>query len=360
MILKSPSRIFSPTHTALAVFSVLFALGLAAQAAAACAPAPPGLVSWWRAENNATDSAGGNPGKMAGHTAYAAGVGRAFEFDGDEDLIMVGSANNLHLQNLTIEAWIKRASTNVTSFGSGGSACIFGYGDGAYNFYLGGNTHLYFGKLGTIALPSAGTITDTSFHHVAMTKSGSTVIFYIDGVADSVINFPYGFEFLTPAAIGARPDNQDNSFYGRIDELAVYNRALTPAEILAIYNAADLGKCARPAGVATAAASANRGLTETKPSATTPGPPESFDALRASFTSEPGRIWFTRISRQPEGHARMQFVVALDRAYRIEASTNLLDWEAIGGATQLPHGEFQFEDGNAAQFPHRYYRVVTP
>jgi hypothetical protein len=45
-------------------------------------------------------------------------------------------------------------------------------------------------------------------------------------------------------AIGARGDNFGNSFYGLIDELAVYSRALTATEIQSIYNNGSSGKCA--------------------------------------------------------------------------------------------------------------------
>src|SRR5262249_14297111 len=43
--------------------------------------APSGLISWWRGENDATDSNGGNNGTFSGNyqSAY---VGRGFEFDG--------------------------------------------------------------------------------------------------------------------------------------------------------------------------------------------------------------------------------------------------------------------------------------
>jgi hypothetical protein len=86
-------------------------------------------------------------------------------------------------------------------------------------------------------------IADTGWHHVAVTKSNNVVLFYIDGVAHSVPAYNSTFTFGTSAAIGARGDNSGNGFYGSIDELAIYNRALTGTEIQAIYNASLLGKC---------------------------------------------------------------------------------------------------------------------
>ncbi|HSU53428.1 MAG TPA: LamG-like jellyroll fold domain-containing protein, partial [Candidatus Dormibacteraeota bacterium] len=46
--------------------------------------------------------------------------------------------------------------------------------------------------------------------------------------------------------IGARAETMDDSFFGSIDELAVYSRALRGDEIAAIYNAANSGKCRQP------------------------------------------------------------------------------------------------------------------
>jgi len=80
-------------------------------------------------------------------------------------------------------------------------------------------------------------ISDTNFHHLAVTKYGNTVIFHVDGIAYPAPAYDPGFDFSTVAAIGARGDNLDNSFIGLIDEVAIYNRALTASEILEDYEA---------------------------------------------------------------------------------------------------------------------------
>jgi hypothetical protein len=96
--------------------------------------------------------------------------------------------------------------------------------------------------------PAGVGITDTSFHHVAVTKSGSIVVFYLDGTNyPTTVNITY--TFTTPAAVGARGDNLGNSFYGAIDELAIYNRALSASEVQGIYYANGFGKCSPPGGI---------------------------------------------------------------------------------------------------------------
>src|SRR5205807_5003409 len=94
-------------------------------------------------------------------------------------------------------------------------------------------------------------VTDTNFHHVAVTKSGSTVIFYIDGVAGAPVTYNSVFEFTKNVSIGARLDlsapttqtTLTSTFAGRIDEVEIFNRALSLVEIRAIYLAPHEGKC---------------------------------------------------------------------------------------------------------------------
>jgi hypothetical protein len=61
------------------------------------------------------------------------------------------------------------------------------------------------------------------------------------------------------------------------------------------------------------------------------------------------------------GAPRLEFSADDARSYLIEASTNLVDWAAIGAALEsVPQsGDFGFEDGQPLQLPVRYYRVAT-
>ena len=211
-----------------------------------CTPAPSGLVSWWQGRGNAADSVGGNNGTLIGNAALGPGrVGQGFVFDGSSDAVRVGPAANLQFQDFTIEAWIKRASISIASFDFSGGE-IFGFGSGGYCLGMNDNGSLYLTKVDIDNVTLSPGITDTDFHHVAVTKSGTTVVFYIDGVAYSVPAYNTSYVFSTPAAIGARGDTLANSFFGSIDEVSVYNRPLSASEIQAIYNADGSGKCRIP------------------------------------------------------------------------------------------------------------------
>ncbi|MEQ1920898.1 MAG: LamG-like jellyroll fold domain-containing protein [Pyrinomonadaceae bacterium] len=215
-----------------------------------CTQAPGGMVGWYKGQGNADDVFGNNGTLDANATATAAGrVGTAFGLDGNGDRVIVGNPTTFHTQNFTIDGWIKRASTTVLSndfHPSFPNGTIFAYGQDGYGLAIDQNTNrLLLSKIGDSSVTS-GTlpITDTLYHHVAVTKSGNQVIFYVDGVASAPVTYNTTFTFTTNAAIGARGDGDvRNAFFGSIDELEVFNRPLTGAEIAAIYNAGSAGKC---------------------------------------------------------------------------------------------------------------------
>jgi subtilisin family serine protease len=216
-----------------------------------CAAPPSGLVSWWAGDGNAVDVGSGNNGVLSNGVTFAAGeVGQTFSFGTNHAGVVVGNPTNLQLQNLTIEAWIKRASATVLSLDPGYNGMLFSYGSFGYGLYIGlSNNLVSLSKIGLDHTTGTGSpqIADTNWHHVAVTKSNTTVVFYIDGAAYPAPTYSSTFQFTTPAAIGVRPDlintSDNNSFFGAIDELSIYNRVLTPAEIQSIFAQGANGKC---------------------------------------------------------------------------------------------------------------------
>src|SRR5438093_8184681 len=94
-----------------------------------CVQPPSGLVGWWKGDGSASDALGSNNGSLFGDASFAPGViGQAFSFDGYNDSVMIGNPAALQLQNFSIEAWIKRASTNQASLDTFTVGSIFGYG----------------------------------------------------------------------------------------------------------------------------------------------------------------------------------------------------------------------------------------
>ena len=85
------------------------------------------------------------------------------------------------------------------------------------------------------ALPADGT-----YHHVAATYDGTTITMYVDGVADDT---PVSSSKLlqptqVPFVVGATNGGSGYPFVGDVDEVAVYDFALTDAQVAAHYHAA--------------------------------------------------------------------------------------------------------------------------
>lgn len=242
--MKSPKELNSRYFTAGAMLFAIVASYSSFRAFASCAPPAAGLVSWWRGEANALDESVTNNGTFVGNASFTAGrVGQGFLFDGSGDGVSLGNAVNLRLQTFTIEAWVKRGSTSLVSHDPYHSGIILSYPDGGYGFAFWDDGRLFLTQNGSGAVFSTQMVTDTNYHHVAVTKTGGTVMIYVDGVGESVGPYNPTFVFGGPVAIGARGGDLVASFLGTIDEISVYNRALTGAEIQAIYNAGSDGKC---------------------------------------------------------------------------------------------------------------------
>ncbi|CAN5522130.1 hypothetical protein BH10ACI3_BH10ACI3_18250 [soil metagenome] len=220
-----------------------------------CSSGAVGLVSAYSGDGNALDARSRNDGTIQGNVTYSTGeVGQGFQLGGTGntsgvgDRVIVGNPAGLRLQDFTIEAWVQRSSSTIVTnspFPGVPNGTFFAYGQNGYGFVIDQNTNkIGLTNVGLSVVYSNLTVTDLNWHHIAVTKSGNQVIFYIDGVADSPIAYNTTFAFTTSAAIGARGDsNAQNAFFGAVDELAIYNRSLNASEISAIFNAQTTGKC---------------------------------------------------------------------------------------------------------------------
>jgi hypothetical protein len=208
-----------------------------------------GLVGYWPMDGKYVEwetgvvddvSENGNDGQvvnMSTTTSPVVGkVGQALRFDGVDDAIDVGSAINLANSSFTVSAWAKRgAVTPVISefFLSQGSAS-------PYNMLqLGIDDNQPFCGFYSDDLYVLGTsILDTQWHHYVCTYNASTNerIVYMDGVEIDRDTTSGDFAGTGTFYIG-RQTALPVTYKGSIDEVKVYNRALSPAEILTLYNA---------------------------------------------------------------------------------------------------------------------------
>jgi len=222
-----------------------------------CAPQPTGLVSWWRAEGNGQDSVGGNHGAVEGTVTFGPGrVGQAFKFNGNQnDGINLGNVPAFDFtpnSSFTLEAWINPAVIQHQSIFSLNYKCSLtaqGIGmAGDPPHVLGWGLRDANGN-GLASTPTYLVTANTWYHVVGtreVTAFGKTVKFYVNGVliGTAVDNTTGALANDGPDYIGRRYPCADNTpFNGLIDEVAVYNRALTDSEVLALYNTGGAGKC---------------------------------------------------------------------------------------------------------------------
>ncbi|MFK5959675.1 MAG: choice-of-anchor D domain-containing protein [Lutibacter sp.] len=137
--------------------------------------------------------------------------------------------NNLELTtNFTVSAWVKNNS-------NGGSFISKGNG---YNFKINGSNQVEIDWNGATKVTSTNTI-DSNWHHVALTYSGGTATLYIDGILDiTVSSLANPTSSTNKFTIGALYTNKTtvSSFDGAIDEVRLWNAALTITEIRYIMN----------------------------------------------------------------------------------------------------------------------------
>ena len=195
-----------------------------------------GLVSYWTGDNHAVDVKDGNDGTPRGNLSYAPGaVGQAFNLDGVNGYVEVPDSPNLSLTGpMTLEAKIKLNTNSVQQ------AIIEKYDVPGLNGYL---LRILNGKLSaamcntTLAgaqqgIIGATTVTPGVWHHVAAVYDGATIKIYLDGVLDGSVVANYApTNGSASLKIGARGDDANTRLNGLIDDVRIFNRALSEAEI---------------------------------------------------------------------------------------------------------------------------------
>jgi hypothetical protein len=220
-----------------------------------CVPLPSDAAAWWRGEGNTMDSFGGHPGALLNGAGYTNGeVGQAFNLDIAGMHVRVPDSVDLRFTNaMTAEAWIYYPASSGTivskwSAGTGSQSAfelrIANNPVGSHNlvFAISPNGNNYVACTG-------GPVPVGSWSHVAGTFDGSYVRLYINGVQAAVAAYSGTiFSGNSDLGIGATVGDSiqgwtDHPYRGLIDEITLYRRALSAAEIQAVYQTGTNGKC---------------------------------------------------------------------------------------------------------------------
>ena len=207
-----------------------------------------GLVGHWMfdegAGTTAADSSGSNnTGTLVNGPVWTPSgkINGGLSFDGVDDFVDVGNPSAIKtLANITVSAWIRPQSTArqdyITQWGVGGTRhfnLISGITAGKFDFFV---------SINGTASPSAGasitSINPGTWYHVVGTYDGANIRLYVNGVQES-ITAQTGDLLTTSSAnllFGKGSDATSGIITGSIDDVRVYNRALSAADIAELYN----------------------------------------------------------------------------------------------------------------------------
>jgi hypothetical protein len=221
-----------------------------------------GQVGYWPLNGDAQDGSGlANHGTLFGEPAFGMGMaGLALLLDGIDDSALVADHPSLNPSAaISISAWYR-----PEAFSGSGSDPVVDKGAPShsppfYQYHLGVSGSLYPHSPGTIGMTiaaagsSAGVGTDQGFlvnerwSHVASTYDGAMMRFYADGVevSASPVTGPIS-AYGTPLWFG-RFNNLGFHLRGAIDEIRIFDRALSPDEAALLHDSPDATPMALPA-----------------------------------------------------------------------------------------------------------------
>ncbi len=249
----------------------------------ACVQPPSDMVAWWPLDETqgptANDIGGSfnNVGTWTSSPGTATGkVAGALRFNGS-NYVQVSPQTELDFGtgDFSIDVWVQ-------TVGSTSTRTLVDKRTGTSSSQTGYALYLYNGKPGLLLADSGSstsynsTATSTAFvadgtwHHIAVTvdrdyTSGLNI--YVDGTSTATFNPTAHMGNLTnnaPLVFGGKNlITPSFTFVGRLDELELFNRAITLTEIQDIYNAGSAGKCKPTPTPANSAPVANAGNDQT-------------------------------------------------------------------------------------------------
>ena len=259
-------RSIHPTGSGwLAALVLAVCWGTTIHAQADCVQPPSGLIAWWPGNGDANDVLGTYHGTLqGGATATAPGiVGSCFTFDGTNGYVTIPDAPALQPANLTIECWVRFNSLNSAGAGSSpagqqylifkqnsrtsffeGFALTKERGTGGDRFSFAINSAA--GQ--TVTVQSSTLVATGVWYHVAGVRGSNFVQLLVNGQLERQTNITFAQDYGSlPLYFGSTGQGfWDHKLLGNLDDVALYDRALTAAEVATIYAAGASGKCLSP------------------------------------------------------------------------------------------------------------------
>jgi len=210
----------------------------------------PSLIGWWWFDEGAGAVAGdssqfGNHGTLTNGPTWAPGVfGSALKFDGVNDFVSVPHNTSLNVSSeVAVAVWINPQRYNAPNGDPWQGIIGKQEGQRSYNLYTEASRALHFSTAGVGTLSTATLPPLNEWVHVCGMVVKGTHAYFINGQAagtgGSGITLP-GAADTANVVIGRTNEGVNRSFLGMIDDVRVYNRSLTQAEVQEIMTGNDL------------------------------------------------------------------------------------------------------------------------
>ena len=200
----------------------------------------PGLVAYYRLNGNAADTVGSVNGTINGGVTPANNrfgiAGNSCNFNAVNGFIDISANTNTPASgSVSVSVWINynASSANLNWFKKGTS--------NGYGLFVLNNT-VYVITWGVINWNTGVTLIPNTWFHITFTFDGTTQRIYKNGILAASVNAGYGYASGF-AAIGYNAQCSECGYFnGLIDELKVFNIALSASQVLQQYNLKPLSK----------------------------------------------------------------------------------------------------------------------
>jgi hypothetical protein len=204
----------------------------------------PGQIGWWKLDAGsgtvARDSSHalmGHDGKLVRGPKWVKGrKGNALRLNGNQ-YVSLGNIFQDSYTEISIACWVKHGSSQWQNIVE---RSVWDQPDGIGLMMDYNRTSATFGHYSIGEIKSVANVQDDQWHHLVgtMAKSGSDYIYsiYVDGQLDNAMTNSVGLTATSNGwAIGARYDGTW-TYRGLIEDVRIFDRALTPAEVRKLYN----------------------------------------------------------------------------------------------------------------------------
>ncbi len=179
-------------------------------------------------------SGNGHPGTLVGAAWTPNGrYGGAVLLDGTASRVDLGGLGTFYQGGFTLEAWVKKATDTKKDVAVVGTWTGTAAGPMIWVDHVDGRYRLTANQGLENYLDSGQSPVADTWQHLTATYDGSVARFYIDGTEVASRTITGGFGSANTWRIGAYETNPTGFFDGAIDEVRIYSRALSAAEIAA-------------------------------------------------------------------------------------------------------------------------------